>query len=50
MAHQEITVNSIGGSQIHIIIEAEDGSIKSFPKDASNPEYVAFLKQLEETA
>jgi len=27
----------------HIIIDNGDGSFKSFPADAENPEYVAFL-------
>ena len=31
----------------HIIIDNEDGSFKSFPADESNPEYIAFLAQLE---
>jgi hypothetical protein len=31
----------------HIIIGNGDGSFKSFPADESNPEYVAFLAQLE---
>jgi hypothetical protein len=31
----------------HIIIDNGDGSFKSFPADESNPEYIAFLAQLE---
>jgi hypothetical protein len=31
----------------HIIIDNGDGSFKSFPADEANPEYVAFLAQLE---
>jgi hypothetical protein len=34
----------------HIIIDNGDGSFKSFPADESNPEYVAFLAQLEKEA
>lgn len=44
MTTKEITVDSVGGPQVHIIIEAEDGSVKSFPKDESNTEYVAWLE------
>lgn len=44
MTTREITVDSIGGPQVHIVIEAADGSIKSFPKDETNPEYVAWKK------
>jgi hypothetical protein len=32
----------------HIQIDNGDGSFKSFPADESNPEYIAFLAQLEE--
>jgi hypothetical protein len=31
----------------HIIIDNGDGSFKSFPANETNPEYVAFLAQLE---
>jgi hypothetical protein len=31
----------------HILIDNGDGSFKSFPADESNPEYIAFLAQLE---
>ena len=31
----------------HIIIDNEDGTFKSFPVDENNPEYIAFLAQLE---
>jgi hypothetical protein len=43
MNFQEITVDK----QKHIIIDNGDGSFKSFPCDESNPEYIAFLAQLE---
>jgi hypothetical protein len=48
MKYEEIEVESISGTQKHIIIDNEDGSFKSFPADESNPEYVAFLAQLEQ--
>ena len=50
MNYQEIEVESYGKKQKHIIIDLGDGAFKSFPADLTNPEYVAFLKQLEETA
>ena len=49
MKYEEIEIESMGVTQKHIIIDNEDGSFKSFPADKSNPEYVAFLAQLEET-
>jgi hypothetical protein len=49
MNYEEITVESMGITQKHIIIDNGDGSHKSFPADESNPEYIAFLAQLEET-
>jgi hypothetical protein len=48
MKYEEIQVESMGVSQKHIIIDNEDGSFKSFPVDESNPEYIAFLAQLEQ--
>ena len=44
MNYQEITDKD---KNKHIIIDNGDGSFKSFPADESNPEYVAFLEQLE---
>ena len=49
MTFQEIEAASPDGLQKHIIIDMGDGSFKSFPADENNPEYVAFLKQLEES-
>jgi hypothetical protein len=48
MNYKEIETTHMGVTQKHIIIENEDGSFKSFPADENNPEYVAFLAQLEE--
>jgi hypothetical protein len=48
MKYEEIEINSISGTQKHIIIDNKDGSFKSFPADESNPEYIAFLAALEE--
>ena len=48
MNYKEIEVESIGTIYKHIIIDNEDGSFKSFPADETNPEYIAFLKVLEE--
>jgi hypothetical protein len=47
MNYKEIEVESMGVTQKHIIIDNGDGSFKSFPADESNPEYIAFLAQLE---
>ena len=48
MNYEEIEIESISGIQKHIIIDNEDGSFKSFPADKANPEYIAFLAQLEQ--
>jgi hypothetical protein len=47
MNYEENEVESISGTQKHIIIDNGDGSFKSFPADEANPEYIAFLAQLE---
>jgi hypothetical protein len=47
MNYEEITVQGSDGESKHIIIDNGDGSFKSFPADPENPEYVAFLAQLE---
>ena len=45
MEYTEFT-DELDGSK-HIILDLGDGAYKSFPADPENPEYVAFLKQLE---
>jgi hypothetical protein len=47
MEYKEIEVQTLAGKQKHIIIDNGDASFKSFPADESNPEYIAFLAQLE---
>ena len=47
MNYEEIEIESLTGTQKHIIIDNGDGSFKSFPADESNPEYVAFLEALD---
>jgi hypothetical protein len=47
MKYKEIETEFLGVKTKHIVIDNGDGSFKSFPADESNPEYVAFLKQLE---
>jgi hypothetical protein len=47
MEYKEIEIQSMAGIETHIVIDNEDGSFKSFPADESNPEYIAFLAQLE---
>jgi hypothetical protein len=44
MNYKEIEIETLEGTQKHIIIDNGDGSFKSFPADESNPEYVAFLE------
>jgi hypothetical protein len=48
--YEEIEVESMGGTQKHIIIDLGDGAFKSMPADPENPEYAAFLKALEAEA
>jgi hypothetical protein len=48
MKYEEIEIESMGTTQKHIIIDNEDGSFKSFPADEENPEYIAFLAQLDQ--
>jgi hypothetical protein len=47
MEYKEIEIQSMAGIETHIVIDNGDGSFKSFPADEANPEYVAFLAQLE---
>jgi hypothetical protein len=47
MNYEEIKIEFMGNSQKHIVIDNGDGSFKSFPADETNPEYIAFLAQLE---
>ena len=47
MKYEEIETEFMGETTKHIIIDNGDGSFKSFPADESNPEYLAFLAQLE---
>jgi hypothetical protein len=47
MEYKEIESEFFGVIQKHIQIDNGDGSFKSFPADESNPEYIAFLAQLE---
>ena len=47
MNYEEIETEFMGITQNHILIDNGDGSFKSFPADETNPEYIAFLAQLE---
>jgi hypothetical protein len=47
MNYKKIETEFMGEIQKHIIIDNGDGSFKSFPADEENPEYIAFLAQLE---
>jgi hypothetical protein len=48
MNYKEIEIESLNGIEKHIILDNGDGSFKSFPADLGNPEYVNFLKQVED--
>jgi len=48
MNYQEIEVETLNGTQSHIVIDLGDGAFKSFPADPANPEYVAFLESLND--
>jgi hypothetical protein len=48
MKYEEIEVDCFGVVERHILIDNEDESFKSFPADEANPEYIAFLAQLEQ--
>jgi hypothetical protein len=48
MNYQEIEIDEMGVAYKHIIVDNGDGSFRSFPADDTNPEYIAFLVQLEE--
>ena len=50
MNYKEIETESFGKIQKHIVVFGEGDSYKTFPADESNPEYVAFLAQLEAEA
>jgi hypothetical protein len=47
MNYNEIEVESLIGTQKHIIIDNGDGSFKSFSANLENPEYLAFVETLE---
>lgn len=50
MNYEEIEIESMGVAQTHIVLDLGDGAFKSFPEDPANPEYVAFLKALDDNA
>jgi hypothetical protein len=45
MNYEEIT-DTFGNK--HIVIDLGNGAFKSFPAEASNPEYVAFLESIND--
>jgi hypothetical protein len=49
MEYKEIETQSMGQRKKHIIIDNGDDTFKSFPADESNPEYVAFLAEINGT-
>jgi len=42
MTFEEIEIQTLTGSQKHIVVFYEDGGAKSFPAIEGNPEYVAW--------
>jgi hypothetical protein len=48
MEYEEIEIELPSGMQKHIVLSNGDGSVKVFSADEANPEYVAFLAQLEQ--
>jgi hypothetical protein len=48
MKYRELTTESMGIEQKHIIIENDDGSFKSFPCDEENPEYKNFKENIKQ--
>lgn len=47
MNYEEIEVELPSGAQKYVVLSNDDGSVKVFSADEENPEYVAFLAQLE---
>jgi hypothetical protein len=47
MKYKQIEFEFYGVTEKHILIDNEDGSFTSFPVDNQNPNYIAFLAQLE---
>lgn len=43
MNYTIIEVESLGGTQSHVIIDRGDGSFESFPVDENNPRYQQWL-------
>jgi hypothetical protein len=50
MKYEEIEITNLRNGSVEklITVDNEDGSFKSFLADEANPEYIAFLAQLEE--
>jgi hypothetical protein len=49
MKYKEIETQSMGQKKKHIIIDNGDDTFKSFPADESNPEYIAFIAEINGT-
>jgi hypothetical protein len=47
MIDANIKIDPLGMDFQYVITDNEDGISKSFPVDPTNPEYIAFLAQLE---
>ena len=42
MTYEEISIETLEGTQKHIILDLGSGEFKSFPADEANPEYCAW--------
>ena len=47
MKYEQVEITEDGVAYSHIVIDNGDGSFKSFPANEENPEYIAFLAQIE---
>lgn len=48
MNYEELEVEVLDKVYKHIILDLGDGTVKTFLADESNPEYIEFLKNLEQ--
>lgn len=47
MNYEIITIQDIDSEVQHVVITNDDGSIRTFPADESNPHYQQFLTELD---
>lgn len=49
MNYEIITIETMDGTQEHVLIAREDESFESFPVDENNSRYQQFLQDIEES-